>query len=965
MADAIHYETIGTLFASQGIAASAPQETMDMERARQTGPESSIFAIHDAHARQRRDAASNLATDLQKWLDGFDLPQAYADRRKNSAAEHAGIPPRKLSLSVHAADYISTELSAQASAVRHNESTGTDAVAPDHPAPLGDKESDDNLQNERLNLVLFNAFPMSPVERTPEWGERQRVREEYDAIERARANLIDQENAMIETRKRWLEENIRRWGVDQRQLRAKEKRRGMAINIVLFDALAYNDGPIEGTRPMLDPAIDRDKDYDYIKELSYNGFLLGVAEEQMVKDTNMYMIPEPWYMGHRPRHRQPILEEDYIERYLRQEARLIPLIDQRLDYLRKGKSAQSEADIVAEIKGLERTLLVHKGGESNNVILVQRLLKEAAYCMEVEQNAGTHDTLRRHGTPVTDHVPPFMKQFIRSFPRLLERFHILQETEKRYFPERFEPRRRPQPQPQCTPSGRQIPMRQPQPSNIQPKDGSTQEDDRSVMEDFGYPLERVDSPSYDPRFQYDPRSYRTLPRSFRTKTFKKKTKIWGTSKLAVLLSRDGDADFAVPILDRLMEPTSLSNDPETGNLQRPKFRLNIPVRMSSFDRPGVYIPPQPHFQLKKPATERIKKRFVDKEGLDADQRAFTRLNHARDWLSLAQDKRHRGLQEPLMPDNIDKAVERHRTEDLKDLQRRHDSIESEVLQNYINLMNQFKALYYEDVDSFIGEEDAEDTGDDESSGRTLRVVNPDPPEDFEQTGDAGAIRERKVLYDVDRVGNIRYSETLEDNETFLRVVHVRTENVGSTVDLDPAHLVENIEDIDRVENPGDTFDLPRMLDTSKHLRIMRRSCALFTLAKLTTSETVEGLRVLIDIDRTSLLEHIENVGITGNLAKPGGYPAINLEVSANTYEQTQCRCHRVCRENKVDVTVTEIEISNSEDEANGQAPARLIEPAERSPSRAQESFTNEVEVMVTEVESSDGEDEESDQASAQ
>ena len=120
-------------------------------------------------------------------------------------------------------------------------------------------------------------------------------------------------------------------------------------------------------------------------------------------------------------------------------------------------------------------------------------------------------------------------------------------------------------------------------------------------------------------------------------------------------------------------------------------------------------------------------------------------------------------------------------------------------------MEQFKshtsALHVEATDPNIGEEDIDDTGDAESSGRALRIANSDPLEDLKETGSADASEKAEGLVIFSRAEGTRFFESLEDNETFFHVINVgQFENAKSTVDTDSEHLVEHIEVIGHVEN---------------------------------------------------------------------------------------------------------------------------------------------------------------------
>lgn len=309
--------------------------------------------------------------------------------------------------------------SSQISGITQDQSAGVGAAGADGMNISEDNEGGVTFVDERSTL---------PIEETPEWEEGKHVQEEYSAIEHARARRIEEQDIRAKWRESTVQSMVPAQEVERRQQKTVHKRARMATNIILFDALAHDDSPGDGTRAMWDPAVDGCDD-DVTEELEYGEHLLSLAEEDMHQDTSMYMIPEPWYMGDRTRRSELCGDVVSLEQYISQEERLIYLMEERLDYLRKGRSKQQKADINAERKGLECALLVHKNGESNNEALMRDFLRDVSYYMYVDIHQGTSNMRAPDGTAVTDSFSPFMIKFIRNHARLNARFDRIQDLE--------------------------------------------------------------------------------------------------------------------------------------------------------------------------------------------------------------------------------------------------------------------------------------------------------------------------------------------------------------------------------------------------------------------------------------------------------------------------------------------------------------------------------------------------------
>ena len=562
MADAIHYAAVGTLFALQTAADTPLQGTANIAPQRQRGAESSVFAIHDANVERKRSNASKTIAGLRQWLEAFAISQAHADRDNVSTAEDHGSPhiSRKRSLSARTAEHVSMRFPPQTSTECSHESTESAEFASHRPIPIdNDDETDVSLQDERLNLLLSVALPLSPVERTLKWEERQRAAEEYNAIERARTTGIELKRIWAKDREEWMGECVESRKEYERRRRLGEER-----------------------------WQDRNMEADIKEDLDYDDYLLETAQHIMrLEDTGRYIVPRMWNMEDRPRRTRLYSNLGHLCRYLEREMSVVHLLEGRLEYLRDRKSKQQEATVKKETKNLETHIELRLDAESEYDRLVYDYLGWAIAQTTLDIQESTGSTLKSAKHSSTNDIPPFiLRHWIAPSPELRKRFFRLRDLES-----------------QLSPGERPIPVRQPLPGIDQWHDGSPGDDDLSMKGPVRHHRER--------EFQYDIRTSRTLPRSFKSKK----------TRLLALLEQRGEPDFPVPTLDRKMkrEPTSPAKPAKTGYLPSPKPKPRMLTRLSSLpSADGCYTPPpQAPLRLNKSASLRVK-RHTNPYGLDAD-----------------------------------------------------------------------------------------------------------------------------------------------------------------------------------------------------------------------------------------------------------------------------------------------------------------------------------------------------------
>lgn len=574
MADAIHNEAVGTLFVPQAAVEipsqvtphTATGETVDMENHTQTGPECSIFARYDARAEQRTGDVSQTISALRQWLEGFTLPQAadansQQDLTIENDASHYIL--RKRSLSAQAAEVVALTFPSQPSADDSYNSTDADESV---TCQSEEEDTDTTSSDERLNLLLSAALPLSPFERTSESDERQRVREEHNSIERAHAIRVENERRSAQDRERNLETSVNNWTEEEQNRKLIES--------------SWPDGSLEAS---------------IIEELKYGDYLYNeMFSMTKFEDSKMYIIPCLWDFKDKPRRTRLYSNTAYILKYLRRERSVVLLIQSRLEDLQEGRSKQSEATVAEEIETLENALELRGNAEEDYLNILCDFLNWAIAhtTLEIQDSANSGPKPTRPNALTNDIPLAIVEDVIETEPELNNRFKRLRDLERSYFPERFIVKVLPpntpstQTQPQCTPRGRQIPVRQ----QTLSQDGSTDDDNSSSELQFGERLTR------------------TLPRSF---------KLNNTPLLRV---KEFDP-HPVPTLDKKMqgEPTSPVKPPETNYLRPPKPKRKLPLRMWKLPHKVEEYTPEPlvPFKLSKSASVRIS-RYKFRTGLDVD-----------------------------------------------------------------------------------------------------------------------------------------------------------------------------------------------------------------------------------------------------------------------------------------------------------------------------------------------------------
>lgn len=337
---------------------------------------------------------------------------------------------------------------------------------------------------------------------------------------------------------------------------------------------------------------DAIKDSDDIQvELDYRDYLINAAEETMNSDDGAYRILQPWNMWDRPRRARLYERSDYVEQYLEQEARLVPIMEERLDHLHEGRSRQPQNAVIAEIKGLESLLAVRRDSDSNNERLMHDFLRYANDIMTADFVYGTQVTRDPNGSALTENDSPFMMGFIKSFPRLRKAFRELRKLEILHFPERFEVNRQRRSIPQYTSSGRLIPVRQPLIPQVN-ANSTPLHYDGSDTNELGYPLERIDS--------HQAAQHR-LQRSFKARP----------PRVLALSQSKGEPRF--PVLGHKPEirgeATSPINRPIAECFRVPKAKRESPLRLASLSRsPALYIPLNAPSQRPRTKSEYFNKR---------------------------------------------------------------------------------------------------------------------------------------------------------------------------------------------------------------------------------------------------------------------------------------------------------------------------------------------------------------------
>lgn len=377
--DTIHSTATGTLFASQGVAQASSQRTEDVAAEQQPDLESSIFAIHDVRTERKKSIVTTAFNDLRQWLDAFRLPTEYVkgNERSHSRDSDARHVSRKRSLSAYAAK--TRESIHILGDWWYN--TTEDCDVPPNRASLVEKNSETDIdsKNERLDLLSSVTLPMSPLERTSEWEERQQVKDNSSNSARAWKALKSHPQSSGEQSK------------------------------------------------------DTTEEAEIEKQLDNDLSLLQAAQNTMhLPDSSNYMLPRMWDLGDRPRRTRLYSNLSLLSRYLEQELSLICIICKRVEFLEAGRSNQSMEAVSKEIRNLKAHLRVRQEAESEYEALIFDFLGWAIVQLEID--------IQEHGksTISTIRVPSFiLKDWISPDPRLRQRFLRLQAIEKSNLPERF------------------------------------------------------------------------------------------------------------------------------------------------------------------------------------------------------------------------------------------------------------------------------------------------------------------------------------------------------------------------------------------------------------------------------------------------------------------------------------------------------------------------------------------------
>ncbi|KAJ4312537.1 hypothetical protein N0V94_007394 [Neodidymelliopsis sp. IMI 364377] len=310
-------------------------------------------------------------------------------------------------------------------------------------------------------------------------------------------------------------------------------------------------------------------------------------------------------------------------RMKKREEEKLHIAEWRLEYLDCGRSEQSEARAAAEIKALEEAISVHRDDRSNNERLVHDYLAAAADRMIIDLERSIQGTLRRNEPAFPKSLSPYMMYFIESFPILKERFRLDRDTEKMHFPDRFDFENRDR----HMSGGRQNRYKNTTTQDISFWDGNS-----LTVDDFGYPLQRIESHSIDPK------TANKLPQSFKVKA----------PRVLDILQSEGESNSP-----RVRDPTLPQSSPETGY-----FWLPLPKRTTPLDFMGAYPDaPDPSVTTATyiPPTPPLKNSILSRSNRQAAKLSAP-----------AQAKRRRSLLEPLTPDNINEAVKLNENIDCAD-----------------------------------------------------------------------------------------------------------------------------------------------------------------------------------------------------------------------------------------------------------------------------------------------------------
>lgn len=249
---------------------------------------------------------------------------------------------------------------------------------------------------------------------TLEWEQRERVREGYRVIERARTKHIASQNAEVQAWAAQLLQRVETWR------KRKRRQKNQAMTAVLSEIITHSQvTTVKADGDLWQAMLDGPDDIK--DELDYDNHSLRCAKQAMRKDSNFYRVPRPWNMKNRKRRTELYKNLGRLEQYLKQEEEISPIIEKRLDYLKDGLSDQSEANIAEKIQELEEQFAAHIDAKSNNERLVHDFLVVAAHQLIVDMESNMGDMPSPSAqvqSAFTDNLSPFLMRSIRSFPRL-------------------------------------------------------------------------------------------------------------------------------------------------------------------------------------------------------------------------------------------------------------------------------------------------------------------------------------------------------------------------------------------------------------------------------------------------------------------------------------------------------------------------------------------------------------------
>lgn len=235
VAEVLHHDLVGTLFAPYEAAQSMPRVRNHSD---------SMSAI------ELSCTIPEMIADLRIWLSGFELPQAHTERTPVPASEFGGSPwsTRKRSCTTEIPLRDSSSL---ASSERRREpvtaaTTATGIAAPNGKSPNeptpGGQASDGTIPRANLltaeeRLVSSLVPPLSPTDETSERVETERVKDEYEAIERAREDRLRRESKSARIREVFLKMVARVWEEKKRERERDSGPWKREKHLALFDAM--------------------------------------------------------------------------------------------------------------------------------------------------------------------------------------------------------------------------------------------------------------------------------------------------------------------------------------------------------------------------------------------------------------------------------------------------------------------------------------------------------------------------------------------------------------------------------------------------------------------------------------------------------------------------------------------------------------------------------------------------------